>query len=123
MYGDPALIPLNIVSGIVDNCDGHTGYTHQWKHVAPEYMNFFQASCDSVSDLESATNLGYGSFTVLPVGMDKNELPYKTSRCPASINPNIQCITCGKCDGKNKFARRVVIEAHGKAAAKVEWSD
>lgn len=121
MYGDPALIPLDIVQGIVNNCAGHTGYTHQWANIAPEYMSFFQASCDSVADLDIAERNGWGAFVVLPVGMDKSELPYKTTRCPVSINPKIQCVDCGMCDGKMGFSHRIVIEAHGKKADSVEW--
>ena len=123
-YGDPALIPSEIVRKINNVAERYTGYTHQWQQpFAKEFRAFFQASCDSVSDMDKATNEGWGSFTVLPVGMDKNELPYKVTVCPASIDDNVQCIECGPCNGSRRFAHKIVIEAHGRGAKDVKWAD
>ncbi|MHC4412858.1 MAG: DUF7227 family protein [Planctomycetota bacterium] len=114
-YGDPSLIPLDIVRNIADNCVGWTGYTHQWNNpVGAEYSAYLQASCDTVEHLETATAKGWGSFTVLPVGFDKNSLPFKTTRCPASIDDTVQCIKCGLCNGSQRHAHKVVIEVHGR---------
>jgi len=115
-YGDPSLIPFDIVRNIADNCVSWTGYTHQWNNpVGAEYAKFFQASCDSVELLETATDKGWGSFTVLPVGFDKASLPFKTTRCPASIDDTVQCIDCGLCNGATRHAHKVVIEVHGRS--------
>lgn len=118
-YGDPSLIDPKIVRDINAVSDGWTGYTHQWTQpFASEFVNFFQASVDSVSDMNDAVSNGWGFFGVLPVGYDTHELPYKVTTCPASLSDNVQCIECGLCDGRG---RKVVIEAHGTRAEKVEW--
>jgi hypothetical protein len=122
-YGDPSLINSDIVASINAVSDGWTGYTHQWKETfAAPFVKFFQASCDSVNDLEIATDGGWGSFTVLPVGMDKNTLPFRTIRCPASVRDNVKCIECGLCKGAMNKANRVVIEAHGRKADDIVWA-
>jgi hypothetical protein len=122
-YGDPSLINSDIVRNISEVSDGWTGYTHQWKaEFAAPFVNFFQASCDSVNDLELANDGGWGSFTVLPVGMDRNSLPFKTIRCPASVNDTVKCIKCGLCNGSERKSAHVVIEAHGRKADDIQWA-
>lgn len=122
-YGDPSLISDDIVRNIAMASDGWTGYTHMWKQsFAAPFIDYLQASCDNVSDLELATDGGWASFTVLPVGMDRRTLPFKTARCPASISDNVQCATCGLCNGAERFTHNIVIEAHGRKAKDVVWA-
>jgi hypothetical protein len=110
-YGDPSLISSDIVRNINAVSDGWTGYTHQWTApFASAFVDFFQASCDSVADLTKANDTGWSTFTVLPVGYNSKELGRKVTICPASLSDDVQCIECGKCDGRG---RNVVIEAHG----------
>ena len=124
MYGDPALIPEDIVAMLCDASDGWTGYTHQWRQEWASFAKaYFQASCDSVEDQSDAAADGWGTFTVLPVGYDRSNLTVKNSVCPASINDNIQCINCLHCNGACNRTMHKVIPAHGKSAARVTWDD
>jgi len=121
-YGDPSLIPYDIVRQVNDAADHFMGYTHQWKKsFAQEHMACLQASCDSVEDLNMATRRGWGSFTVLPIDMDKGELNHKVITCPASIDSKVQCVDCGMCNGTTGRARKIVIHAHGRSAKDVKW--
>lgn len=122
-YGDPSLVNPAIVASINAVSDGWTGYTHQWKNeFAAPFVKFFQASCDSVNDLEIATDGGWGSFTVLPVGFDIKAFGQKVTRCPAAISDKVKCIDCGLCNGSQRHAHKVVIEAHGRNADDIKWA-
>jgi len=58
-YGEPVRIPFQIVEKIVENCSGHTGYTHQWKR--PEfqaYKKYFMASVDTLDEYKEAKKMG-----------------------------------------------------------------
>jgi hypothetical protein len=120
-YGDPALLPIDIVRNITEHCAGWTGYTHQWDNVGSEYRMFFQASCDSLDDKERAKAMGWGTFTVTPMQYDVRTMG-KVTICPAALSDNIQCIDCGKCNGATKFAMQIVIPAHGRGAKKIQWA-
>lgn len=115
-YGDPSLIPADIVRDASAACVDWTGYTHQWREAfASEFKGFFQASCDAPAHIIQANDDGWSTFTVLPEDYDYRELPVKASVCPASINDNIQCIDCLQCNGACKRIRNKVIQVHGKA--------
>lgn len=120
-YGDPSLIDTSIVKSISHAAMNWTGYTHQWNNpIGEQYRTFFQASCDSIALKEEAKAQGWGTFTVAPVGFNIKSLG-KVTVCPASLDDNVQCIDCGKCNGAHEHARQIVIEAHGKAADKVSF--
>ena len=124
MYGDPSLIPSDMVRKACDASDGWAGYTHQWRQEWAQWSKpYLQASCDSVDDLLDASSKGWGTFTVLPIGYDRHELPVKTSACPAALRPEVQCIQCLHCNGTCGIARHKVIEAHGKRASSVTWDN
>lgn len=47
-YGEPTLIPLNLVRDIVGVVKTHTGYTHQWRRAwAQGYRPYFMASVNA----------------------------------------------------------------------------
>ena len=106
-YGDPAAVPVAVWQDIVDNCDGHTGYTHQSNHV-----NFNAALLDivmqSIDTEEQARATKARYFRVkLP---DAPALPREVECLSDSIGKS--CADCLLCDGGIK-GKSVYINVHG----------
>src|ERR1044072_949171 len=81
-YGDPVLIPLEIVRWIVFLCNGHSGYTHQWSNPQfASYREYVMASVDSLAEYRAAKSLGWRTFRVRSTSesLGPNEIT-----CPAS---------------------------------------
>lgn len=123
-YGDPVLIPLNIIRAIVRACDGWTGYSHQWdKAQYQAHRMFLMASVDSIAEYDAAKKLGWRTFrtrkdATVPV------LAHEVL-CPASDESaklrgkKVQCIDCQLCSGnhaRKQGVKDVVIIAHGAQA-------
>jgi hypothetical protein len=108
-YGDPAIIPPDVVWAVNKFAIAHTGYTHQWRHAfAQDFKKIFQASCDGLQDYLDATAHGWKTFSVLPVGVKDTTFG---KQCPATVdNSEAQCITCKLCDGAKQ---NIFVEAHG----------
>jgi hypothetical protein len=123
-YGDPAAVPLGVLSAMADQATGWTGYTHQWERF-PELAPYCMASCDSPSERAAARVLGFRTFRVSlePGAMDKLEVV-----CPASAEAGHKttCDACMACGGTSARARAdIVIAVHGatgKVAAMVARS-
>jgi len=113
-YGDPVYIPFDIIRRIVSFCDGWTGYTHQWRNpLFSAYKRYVMASVETVDGMQSAHDMGWRTFRVVPEGTDINVA--KTAREIGCVNTlrGIQCVDCGLCDGTTTMAKSIVIEAHG----------
>jgi len=98
-YGDPVLIPRDIVSDVVRMCKAHTGYTHQWED--PMFLSFrsvFKASVDTEEEYARAKKLGWSTFRVR--GGDEPLLENEHV-CPASKEAGSRktCETCMLCNG------------------------
>jgi hypothetical protein len=111
-YGDPAILNESVVRDRTAIADGHTGYTHQWRHEFAQWCRgLFQASCDSFADYLEASDAGWRTFAVVP----KGDTPYSGKLCPATAeNSQAQCLTCRLCDGAKTD---IFVEAHGVGAA------
>jgi hypothetical protein len=118
-YGEPVLIPVEIVSAISGLAKGHTGYTHQWRKAQyASYRPFLMASCDSAMDASDATAAGWRHFRVRS---ESEQLLAGEIICPASdeAGKRTQCIRCTLCDGKrteNDVRKNIVIIVHGIGA-------
>ena len=112
-YGEPVLIPFDLVKFIAKNSRGFTGYTHQWQSSKYlKYRKFFMASTDSAKQTKKANKNGWRAFRV----KGKNEPNLKNEiDCPNTLT-GIQCRDCQLCDGNNKQAKNISIEAHGTKA-------
>jgi len=113
-YGDPAAVPLSVLSAMSSRAAGWTGYTHQWRRF-PELAPFCMASCDSLSERAGARALGFRVFRVStsPGASDRLEVI-----CPASAEAGHKttCDACMACGGTSARARAdIVIAAHGSA--------
>jgi hypothetical protein len=118
-YGDPAMIPLDVLETLVSTARLWTGYTHQWRDIDPAYARLLMASADSVADRREARARGWRSFYVVPAHADG--LPRGAMECASTRARNpLPCADCGACAGTRhgtvSGAVDVVIRAHGSGA-------
>ena len=103
-YGEPVLIPLELVRHLADISAGWTGYTHQWSKVQyADYRQYLMASVHGLTgpwSYEHAKSLGWRTFRTMNGGepLDSERL------CPASkeAGHRLSCLTCNLCDGAGK---------------------
>lgn len=122
-YGEPVLIPLELMQHINSLAAGWTGYTHQW--ASPVYADYRRVLMASVHGLtgpwsrEHAKSLGWRTFRTMREGE-----PHAGERlCPASAEAGkrLTCEQCNLCDGegRRKIGLALVdiyIPAHGGKA-------
>lgn len=116
-YGDPAMLPYDVVAAIVAQAAGWTGYTHQWPWCDPSFADFLMASVETQADRHTARAKGYRCFFVVPEVADPGSVP-GTMWCAKDRPTNrLQCIDCLACSGTRRgtvpSAVDVVIGAHG----------
>ena len=107
-YGEPTLIPIDIVGLICIVAKSWTGYTHQWAKKR-EYSKFFMASTHNLVQEQFAKSLGFRSFVASPI-----PLPTLVS-CPASKESGFisNCSKCGLCSGtQGKGKKSIIILEH-----------
>lgn len=118
-YGDPCAVPFDIWDELIPACDGHTGYTHQWRDRRfQDYRSLLMASVETEHDAQAARAMGWRTFRVAVTG----EPPAKGEfHCPASAEQGYRetCESCGSCNGTAGKPDRasVVIWPHGPPAA------
>ena len=110
-YGDPAMLPANLVDYFNGLANNHTGYTHQWQQPWAQWARGnFQASCDGFNDYLTATDKGWRTFTVV----SKTAQPSYAKQCPATVqHSKAQCFTCKLCDGAKAD---IFVNAHGSGS-------
>lgn len=112
-YGDPAMVPYEVIAETVADARFNTGYTHQWKDCDPRFSGLLMASADGSDDYRLARREGWRSFVVVPAHA---ALPAGTVECLAE-SKNLQCADCGACGGTRLGTRpnavSVSIRAHG----------
>lgn len=117
-YGEPVLIPLNILSAISAVAEGHTGYTHQWRKAEYQgYSAFLMASCDNAADYTLARSMEWRTFRVRA---EYQPLLGGEIMCPASPEGGhkSKCEKCLLCNGsrQNDGRKSIVIIVHGTGA-------
>jgi hypothetical protein len=109
-YGEPSLLPLDLIQVMADNSSSYTGYTHQWKKDwAKGYGDYFMASTHSQFQADVARKLDYRSFIATEDGSEN------AVGCPASKEGGYKsnCAACGLCSGlKGKGNKDVKIMVH-----------
>lgn len=106
-YGEPTLLPLNLVSNMVQASKSHTGYTHQWSK-KPDYAAYFMASTHNENQANMAKKIGFRSFIA------SNETLENAVVCPASSEAGFKstCEKCGLCSGQRKGTKNIQILEH-----------
>lgn len=112
-YGDPALIPLDIVMRANRVARMYTGYTHQWaKPWGAQFKGIFMASVETPEVETRLHAQGWGTFRAgLRDGSDRGESTLCTNELDGTL-----CADCGACNGRPK---RIFIRAHGQYAGRV----
>lgn len=103
-YGEPSLLPIDLVGDMVLGASSWTGYTHQArKQWATAYKAFFMASAHS--DREAISLTGWRSF----VAHDRTQTS-DAVQCPASKESDYasNCAKCGLCSGMAGKGRKNV---------------
>tara|TARA_Y100000593_G_C4295898_1_gene330642 strand:- start:45 stop:713 length:669 start_codon:yes stop_codon:yes gene_type:complete len=110
-YGEPTALPFELVQDAVNNADGHTGYTHQWRTCDQRFKTLLMASVDSIGEQIEAQAQGWRTFRVRNTSdaTQSNEIS-----CPASKEAGFrtQCADCRLCAGTSRNAKNIVINAH-----------
>jgi len=124
-YGDPAAVPRIVWVSLLENANGHSGYSHQWKNgKADTIKDLVMASVDIPEDYKVAKSLGYRTFRVR---LQNEPLLSGEFICPASHEGNKRklCVNCKACDGNSNPERNqanVAIIVHGILANRFENS-
>ena len=108
-YGEPSLLPMDLVKRMTNVSKSWTGYTHQWKKVDPQYANYFMASTHTEDEERIASLIGYRSFVASPIPITQ------FISCPASEEMGFKsnCSKCGLCSGTmGKGTKSVIILEH-----------
>jgi hypothetical protein len=113
-YGDPAMIPTDIIKGLSDAALFTTGYTHQWKiKRLRDTLDHVQASVDNLQEYLKVKQIkpSAKSFRVVK---NQTELMANEIEC-LSDSHGLSCAQCKKCDGKTQD---IAIMVHGAKASK-----
>ena len=107
-YGEPTLLPINLVRDICAVAKNWTGYSHQWQ-TKNEYSLYFMASTHTEGQQLLAEVLGWRSFVATDNIIDK------FVKCPASKEMGFvsNCSKCGLCSGtEGKGKKSITILTH-----------
>ena len=122
-YGDPAMVPLRVLTTLTAHARMWTGYTHQWRTISKGYARLLMASADSVEDRRQARAKGYRSFYVVPVTADLAGIDGAVECAATRARAPKTCVDCGACAGTRRGATPnavdVVILAHGAGSKHV----
>lgn len=109
-YGDPALLPSQLVHACNATARGWTGYTHQYMHKWAQWCRgVFMASVETRAQEERLRAQGWGTFRV---GLKDGSDIGTTTACPYDT-VGTTCIECRACDGGE---RAIYTPAHGAGA-------
>jgi hypothetical protein len=111
-YGEPTSVPIEIIRQAVNNAQGHTGYTHQWKETRfAEFKEICMASVDSEEEQIEAQSQGWRTYRVRKPG---EALMPGEINCPASKESGYRtnCAKCQLCSGTSRQAKHISIIEH-----------
>ena len=109
-YGEPTLIPIELVSMLTNVASNYTGYTHQYMR-KPEYLKYFMASTHNEFQAKIVEDR-FESRSFIAV---KDNSEVDAVICPASDEAGFKstCSKCGLCSGSTgKGKKNVVILEH-----------
>ena len=97
-YGDPTAVPFEAWLPLLTHCDGHTGYTHQWRSCDQRWRDYLMASVERPEDVTKANERGWRTFRVK---LPSDPLLKGEIACANSQDDTVQCEDCGLCNGRN----------------------
>lgn len=115
-YGDPAALPMEILTSLKAVASNNTSYTHQWK-TSPKLKGLSMASVDNIDEARQAVENGWRYFRV---ANEDSEILANEVICP-NVTHGTSCADCGLCNGKqgDKDKRKsIVIPVHGNKKSK-----
>ena len=100
-YGDPAALPIDLVTALAFAARGHTGYTHQWRQQSAQaFRALLMASADTPGDRDLAHVMGWRTFRAIDRRQVFADLAPNEIFCPSA--QGVQCNDCGLCDGSRR---------------------
>jgi len=116
-YGDPNVIPIDILVQLKSVVKNSTSYTHQWKTESDNesLKAVSMASVDNKAEAKLAIQNGWRYFRVTN---DISDIDKATEIVCPNTTKGIQCIDCGLCKGNTIKAKNIVIEVHGSKKKK-----
>jgi hypothetical protein len=116
-YGDPAALPLNLVTYLATVGTGWTGYSHQlfWidRSRADVLAKYVMVSCHTPAQHAESMRRGWRSFLVVPNG---KMAPSNAVECP-NYTHGVSCQKCQLCQGTSKRAKDIYVIAHAKVGS------
>lgn len=113
-YGDPAALPIDVLSALKSAAAWHVGYTHQIasNRVSRDITSMLMLSADTESQAKQYAAQGYRYFRVKTASMPVLE---NERYCPADPEKGKTCLNCRLCNGtrKNDKRKSIVIDVHG----------
>ena len=111
-YGDPSVLPMELLTELKDVAKNNTSYTHQWKNQLDNVAlkNTSMASVDNKEEAKMAIENGWRYFRITN---DITDIDKTTEIVCPNTTKGIQCIDCGLCKGNVTKAKNIVIEVHG----------
>ena len=118
-WGDPAMVPFDIMAALLRGASHHTGYTHQWRKF-PKFRHILMASVDTIEEREEAKKAGWRTFRVAEKFTGEDVVLPGEILCPASAEAGKRttCDKCGLCAGLSRKAKDIMIPVHGSKAIK-----
>ena len=113
-YGDPAMLPIDVIAQLHSMASFTTGYTHQWKNKRlQDTLEFVQASVDNVQEYHEVK-------TIRPQSKSFRVVKHQTDLMPDEIeclsdSQGLSCADCRLCNGNRKD---IAIMVHGNKASK-----
>ena len=116
-YGDPNVVPIDILVQLKSVVKNSTSYTHQWKTESDNesLKAVSMASVDNKAEAKLAIENGWRYFRVTN---DISDIDKATEIVCPNTTKGIQCIDCGLCKGNTIKAKNIVIEVHGSKKKK-----
>lgn len=110
-YGDPAMLPIELVLAVNAVAASYVGYTHQFKTPhGKRFKGVFMASVETQRQEDTMRLLGWSTFRAgRRDGSDRGT----AELCDNSAR-GTKCEDCMRCDGKGAIA--LFIESHGALA-------
>ena len=126
-WGDPGLLPLDLLQQLSRAAGAHTGYTHLWQQIGQEYSQVLMASIDhltakkqglTVQELKQlAWDKGYRTYSILQPGEQQSA----QERSCLDISNNTQCRYCKLCNGASS-KRSIAAPLHGPASKQIAYT-